>query len=128
MKAVGARHAPGPPPPPQLPQVAGLERLERRNVIGPAPSLHAFVPGLRGRVDRDDDEGLTERLSKYCDLRLPPETVHEDSFLVDPRQGPLCPNSISVGHPFRMAHAAPRGPRNREVAPLRFFPPDVSHA
>src|SRR5438552_9389475 len=113
--------------PAQLPKIPRSNGLDRHRIIQALPSQQALVSRPRRSMDRDDHEGLSERLSEHLELRPAAEAVDHDAVSVDSRQRALRPDSESVSLPLRLGHAPDRGIGDREASTLGFFPNDSTH-
>src|SRR5437667_179704 len=101
--------------------------LDRHRIIQALASQHALVSRLGGSMDRDDHEGLSERLSEHVELCPAAQAVDHDAVSVDSRQRALRPDAEPVSLPLRLGHPAHRGVRDREAPALGFFPDHIAH-
>ena len=115
-------------PPAQFAEVSRSNCLDGDGVVHALSSQHPLVPGLRGCVDREDHERLSEGLAKHIELRPSAQSVYDDSVPVDSRQRSFGPDSESVGFSLGGGHPADRAIGDGKAPTLGFFPNDIAHA
>ena len=114
--------------PAQFPEVSRSHGFDGHRVIRALASQHAFMPRLRGRMDRDDRERLAERLSEHLQLCSAAQPFDDNALSVNPRQGALRPDSESMRLSLGVGHPSDRGVGDRKAPALGLFPNDIAHS